>query len=240
MNPVITLKNIEKLFKTDEIATQALNGINLVVNPGEFVAITGPSGCGKSTLLSVLGLIDEPTAGDYTISGKQAVNLSSDQRAHIRANHIGFIFQAFNLISDLNVLENVMLPLTYIGGYSEQEMIEKARKALMLVDLENRINHFPSQLSGGQQQRVAVARALINEPDLILADEPTGNLDSKNAQQVLQLLKDLHLSGKTICMVTHDVESTHYASRTLNMLDGAIVRDKQKTSDTNPSVALEV
>jgi len=240
MNPVITLKNIEKLFKTDEIATQALNGINLVVNPGEFVAITGPSGCGKSTLLSVLGLIDEPTAGDYSISGKQVVNLSSDQRAHIRANHIGFIFQAFNLISDLNVLENVMLPLTYIGGYSEQEMIEKARKALMLVDLENRINHFPSQLSGGQQQRVAVARALINEPDLILADEPTGNLDSKNAQQVLQLLKDLHLSGKTICMVTHDVESTNYASRKLNMLDGAIVRDKQKTSDTNPSVALEV
>ncbi|WP_372769552.1 ABC transporter ATP-binding protein [Pseudoalteromonas sp.] len=240
MNPVITLKNIEKLFKTDEIATQALNGINLVVNQGEFVAITGPSGCGKSTLLSVLGLIDEPTAGDYSISCKQAVNLSSDQRAHIRANHIGFIFQAFNLISDLNVLENVMLPLTYIGGFSEQEMIEKARKALMLVDLENRINHFPSQLSGGQQQRVAVARALINEPDLILADEPTGNLDSKNAQQVLQLLKDLHLSGKTICMVTHDVESTHYASRTLHMLDGAIVRDKQKTSVTNTSVALEV
>jgi len=240
MKPVITLKNIEKLFKTDEIATQALNGINLVVNKGEFVAITGPSGCGKSTLLSVLGLIDEPTAGDYTVSGKQAVNLSSDQRAQIRANHIGFIFQAFNLISDLNVLENVMLPLTYIGGFSEQEMIEKARKALMLVDLENRINHFPSQLSGGQQQRVAVARALINEPDLILADEPTGNLDSKNAQQVLQLLKDLHLSGKTICMVTHDLESAHFASRTINMLDGAIVRDKKQSSESSHISVLEV
>ena len=231
MNTVIKLNKIKKLFETDEIATQALNGLDFTVTKGEFVAITGPSGCGKSTLLSILGLIDEPTSGDYKISGKSAVNLTSDQRAHIRANHIGFVFQAFNLISDLNVLENVMLPLTYIGGIGQKEMVEKARNALVLVGLENRINHFPSQLSGGQQQRVAVARALINEPDLILADEPTGNLDSHNAEQVLQLLKDLHLQGKTICMVTHDIESTHYASRVISMLDGAIIRDKNSNLD---------
>lgn len=160
MNSVIQLNNIKKRFQTDEIATQALDGINLVVEPGEFVAITGPSGCGKSTLLSILGLIDEPSNGEYFISGNQAFNLSSDERAHIRANHIGFIFQAFNLISDLNVLENVMLPLTYIGGISQKEMEQKAKDALAMVGLENRVNHFPSQLSGGQQQRAAVAKSV--------------------------------------------------------------------------------
>ncbi|PCK32865.1 ABC transporter ATP-binding protein [Pseudoalteromonas piscicida] len=228
MNSVIQLNNIEKRFQTDEIATQALDGINLLVEPGEFVAITGPSGCGKSTLLSILGLIDEPSNGEYFISGNPAFNLNSDERAHIRANHIGFIFQAFNLISDLNVLENVMLPLTYIGGISQKEMEQKAKDALAMVGLENRINHFPSQLSGGQQQRAAVARALINSPDLILADEPTGNLDSNNAQQVLGLLSELHAAGKTICMVTHDIESTTYASRVISMLDGTILRDKKQ------------
>jgi putative ABC transport system ATP-binding protein len=230
MNTVIELKNIKKLFKTEEIATQALSDVNLRVNKGEFVAITGPSGCGKSTLLSILGLIDEPSSGEYYISGNKAFNLTSNDRAHIRANHIGFIFQAFNLISDLNVLENVMLPLTYIRGFSQSEMVEKARNALQLVGLDNRINHFPSQLSGGQQQRVAVARALVSDPDLILADEPTGNLDSANAQQVLQLFSELHSAGKTICMVTHDIASSRFASRVITMLDGKIVRDKQTAS----------
>ena len=231
MKAVINLHNIEKLFKTEEIATQALNGINLTVEKGEFVAITGPSGCGKSTLLSILGLLDDVTAGDYTLTGIQTKSLSANKKANIRANHIGFIFQAFNLISDLTVLENVMLPLTYINALSHNEMVKKAKEALVLVGLENRTNHFPSQLSGGQQQRVAVARALINEPDLILADEPTGNLDSNNADQVLELLKDLHLQGKTICMVTHDMASTNYASRVINMLDGAIIRDKKRATD---------
>lgn len=227
MNTVISLKQINKLFKTEEIATQALNQIDLEVKKGEFIAITGPSGCGKSTLLSILGLIDEPTSGEYYISGNKAFNLTSNERAYIRANHIGFIFQAFNLISDLNVLENVMLPLTYVGRFNQTQMVEKARNALALVGLDNRINHFPSQLSGGQQQRVAVARALVNEPDLILADEPTGNLDSANAEQVLQLFSELHNAGKTICMVTHDNASTRFASRVITMLDGSIVRDKQ-------------
>ena len=231
MKAVINLHNIEKLFKTEEIVTQALNGINLTIEKGEFVAITGPSGCGKSTLLSILGLLDDVTAGDYTLTGIQTKSLSANKKANIRANHIGFIFQAFNLISDLTVLENVMLPLTYINALSQNEMVKKAKEALVLVGLENRTNHFPSQLSGGQQQRVAVARALINEPDLILADEPTGNLDSNNADQVLELLKDLHLQGKTICMVTHDMASTNYASRVINMLDGAIIRDKKRATD---------
>ena len=231
MKAVINLHNIEKLFKTEEIVTQALNGINLTIEKGEFVAITGPSGCGKSTLLSILGLLDDVTAGDYALTGLQTKSLSANKKANIRANHIGFIFQAFNLISDLTVLENVMLPLTYINALSHNEMVKKAKEALVLVGLENRTNHFPSQLSGGQQQRVAVARALINEPDLILADEPTGNLDSNNADQVLELLKDLHLQGKTICMVTHDMASTNYASRVINMLDGAIIRDKKRATD---------
>lgn len=230
MKSVIKLNNISKLFKTEAIATQALNDINLEVNEGEFVAITGPSGCGKSTLLSVLGLIDDATKGTYSLTDIETISLNSSKKAAIRVNHIGFIFQAFNLISDLNVLENVMLPLTYKGGVSKREMIEKAKNSLSLVGLENRIHHFPSQLSGGQQQRAAVARALINDPDLILADEPTGNLDSQNAQQVLELLKDLHLNGKTICMVTHDIESTNYASRVINMLDGVIIRDVKSES----------
>ncbi|RXJ70834.1 ABC transporter ATP-binding protein [Veronia nyctiphanis] len=228
MKNVIELKNISKVFKTEDIATQALNNINLTVKEGEFVAITGTSGCGKSTLLSILGLIDTPTGGEYFISDKPSTDLSSDQRAFVRANHLGFIFQAFNLISDLTVLENVILPLTYQGGIKREEMLARGKKVLEQVNLLNRCDHYPAQLSGGQQQRAAVARALINEPDLILADEPTGNLDSKNARQVLELLKSLHEQGKTICMVTHDMDSTRYASRTLTLSDGAIVNDRQQ------------
>ncbi|MDP4983956.1 ABC transporter ATP-binding protein [Pseudoalteromonas tunicata] len=240
MKHVIQLNNIAKAFITDEIQTHALQGINLTVAKGEYLAITGPSGCGKSTLLSILGLLDVPTEGEYWLSGNNVANLGRDQRADIRAQHLGFVFQSFNLISDLTVLENVLLPLTYQPNFEKKTAMLQAKQALEDVDMQHRMNHFPSQLSGGQQQRVAIARALINAPDLILADEPTGNLDSKNAQLVLDLFKKLNQQGKTICMVTHDPRSAESASRQIELFDGTIVSDRTVQSKSFAAAALEV
>jgi len=231
MTALITLTNISKAFLTEEIETRALNDINLVINKGEYISLSGQSGCGKSTLLSLLGLLDSATSGHYQLSGKDVSTLSRDQRAKIRSEQIGFVFQSFNLISDLTVFENVMLPLTYQSGKSKKEIEMKVNEVLAKVEMGHRKNHYPSQLSGGQQQRVAVARALVNEPTIILADEPTGNLDSKNAEAVLQLFEQLHRDGATICMVTHDPASAKRASRCLEMFDGQLIKDTFSTSE---------
>ncbi|MEW6989119.1 ABC transporter ATP-binding protein [Colwelliaceae bacterium 6441] len=225
MTALLTLKSISKTFLTEEIETRALNDINLVINKGEYISLSGQSGCGKSTLLSLLGLLDAPTSGHYHLAGNDVSALSRDQRAKIRSEQIGFVFQSFNLISDLTVFENVMLPLTYQSGKSKKEIAEKVNEVLAKVEMSHRKNHYPSQLSGGQQQRVAVARALVNDPAIILADEPTGNLDSKNAAAVLQLFEQLHQDGATICMVTHDPASAKRASRCLEMFDGQLIKD---------------
>ncbi|KGJ88037.1 ABC transporter ATP-binding protein [Thalassotalea sp. ND16A] len=224
-NALITLSNIEKVFHTDEVETHALADIQLTINAGEYLAISGPSGCGKSTLLSVLGLLDTPTNGDYVLNKQQVANLKASERAHIRNKEVGFIFQSFNLISDLTVEENVALPLTYRDDYSSKEVVEAVKKALAKVDMLHRASHFPSQLSGGQQQRVAVARAIAGNPSIILADEPTGNLDSKNAEAVMSLLDSLHSEGATICMVTHDPRSAQRSERLVEILDGKIIAD---------------
>lgn len=221
-NTVIELKGVNKSFRTAEVETRALTDINLTINKGEYVSFTGPSGSGKSTLLSILGLLDEATSGKFKISDIDVVNLSRDQRAAVRNKEIGFIFQSFNLISDLTVEENVMLPLTYQNNVSRSEMKRIATEVLTKVNMEHRIQHHPSQLSGGQQQRVAIARALVNSPSLILADEPTGNLDSENAAAVMDILKTLHEEGCTICMVTHDPRSIEHATRNIHILDGQI------------------
>lgn len=221
-NTVIELKALNKSFKTESVETRALIDINLMINKGEYVAFTGPSGSGKSTLLSILGLLDEATTGKFNISGVDVTNISRDKRADIRNKEIGFIFQSFNLISELSVEENVMLPLTYQSGVSRADMKKRALDVLARVNMEHRVKHYPSQLSGGQQQRVAIARSLINNPSLILADEPTGNLDSENASAVLEILNKLHQEGCTICMVTHDPRSLEHISRTINILDGQI------------------
>jgi putative ABC transport system ATP-binding protein len=223
---LVTLNNIKKVFFTDDVETHALNEINLSINKGEYLSITGPSGCGKSTLLSLLGLLDTSTAGTYQLAGHEASDLSRDERAKIRNKEIGFIFQAFNLISDLSVAENVELPLTYRSDITKVQRAEMVKDALEKVDMQHRANHFPSQLSGGQQQRVAVARAIAGNPSIILADEPTGNLDSKNAQVVMSLLDRLHDQGATICMVTHDPRSAARAGRTIEVFDGKIVSDQ--------------
>ncbi|WP_448568091.1 ABC transporter ATP-binding protein [Thalassotalea ganghwensis] len=228
--PVIELKQIAKTFTTDEIETLALSNINLTINQGEYVAITGPSGCGKSTLLSLIGLLDVATEGEYQINGHQATGLSKVERAGLRNKEIGFIFQSFNLISDLTVYENVELPLTYRNDLSKDEIQQRVDDALAQVDMAHRKKHFPSQLSGGQQQRVAIARALAGSPSLLLADEPTGNLDSKNAQMVMELLAKLHKGGATICMVTHDPRGAGEAQRTVSLFDGQIVEDSVSTS----------
>lgn len=225
MTALITLENISKTFLTEEIETRALNGINLVINKGEYISLSGQSGCGKSTLLSLLGLLDAPTSGHYHLTECDVSSLSRDQRAKIRSEQIGFVFQSFNLISDLTVFENVMLPLTYQKGKSKKEIEAKVNEVLSKVEMAHRKKHYPSQLSGGQQQRVAVARALVNDPTIILADEPTGNLDSKNAEGVLQLFDQLHQDGATICMVTHDPASAKRASRCLEMFDGQLIKD---------------
>ena len=225
MTTLISLKDIGKTFLTEEIETRALNGINLEIKKGEYVSLSGQSGCGKSTLLSLLGLLDSPTAGVYTLADNDVSALSGDDRARIRSKEIGFVFQSFNLISDLTVIENVMLPLTYQQGISKAQIEEKALEVLEKVEMSHRKSHFPSQLSGGQQQRVAVARALVNDPAIILADEPTGNLDSKNAEAVLELFDKLHKDGATICMVTHDPASALRATRCLEMLDGQLIKD---------------
>jgi len=221
-SPLIELKQIAKVFLTDEIETHALAEINLAINKGEFVAIAGPSGCGKSTLLSILGLLDSPSQGDYTLNGQAVSNLKHAERARIRNREIGFIFQSFNLIGDLTVFENVELPLTY-RGMASSERKERVDAALEKVGMAHRSKQFPSQLSGGQQQRVAVARALAGKPSILLADEPTGNLDSKNGEAVMQLLGELHREGATICMVTHDDRFAGHAQRAIHLFDGKIV-----------------
>jgi len=222
--PLIHLRDLSKVFYTEEVETHALSKINLDVQSGEFVSIAGPSGCGKTTLLSILGLLDSPTAGKYLLDGEPVENLSAGQRAKIRNQAIGFIFQAFNLIGDLTVYENVELPLTYRGmGGSERK--ERVQRALERVGMAHRMNHYPSQLSGGQQQRVAVARAIVGKPLILLADEPTGNLDSKNGNAVMELLRELHDEGATICMVTHDPRYAHVAERTVHLFDGQVVSE---------------
>jgi putative ABC transport system ATP-binding protein len=222
--PLIRLEGVSKIFLTDELETHALNGIHLDINKGEYVSIGGPSGCGKSTLLSILGLLDTPSGGAYRLNGQSVEKLGPAERARIRNKEIGFIFQAFNLIGDLNVYENVELPLTY-RGLSAADRKRRVESALDRVGMLHRMKHYPAQLSGGQQQRVAVARALAGEPAILLADEPTGNLDSKNGEAVMELLRDLHRGGATICMVTHDPRFTRYAGRTVHLFDGHIVEE---------------
>jgi len=240
MSALISLKNISKAFFTEEIETRALNGINLTINQGEYVSLSGQSGCGKSTLLSLLGLLDAPTQGQYMLADSDVSQLSRDQRAKIRSEQIGFVFQSFNLISDLTVFENVMLPLTYQSGLNKSDIKNRVEQVLEKVEMGHRKNHFPSQLSGGQQQRVAVARALVNNPAIILADEPTGNLDSKNASAVLELFDKLHQEGATICMVTHDPASAKRASRCLEMLDGNLIKDHKNIKTTTPVKPVEL
>lgn len=229
--PIIELKQLSKTFATEEVETLALSNINLTIHEGEYLAITGPSGCGKSTLLSLIGLLDVATSGQYQINGHEVTGLSKAQRASVRNKEIGFVFQSFNLISDLTVYENVELPLTYRNDLSKDDIKARVEKALGDVDMAHRKKHYPSQLSGGQQQRVAIARALSGSPSLLLADEPTGNLDSKNAQTVMELLSELHKKGTTICMVTHDPRGADEAQRTISLFDGQIVEDKANTSN---------
>lgn len=237
---LIDLKGIKKVFFTDEIETHALTDISLGIYQGEYVSISGPSGCGKSTLLSLLGLLDTSTDGQYRLAGQQVSNISKRERARIRNQEIGFIFQSFNLISDLDVEENVELPLTYRTDISKADRAEMVKAALQKVDMAHRAKHFPSQLSGGQQQRVAVARAIAGNPSILLADEPTGNLDSKNAQAVMDLLDKLHSEGATICMVTHDPRSALSAKRNIEVLDGRIVGDQQRSDNSAESPVREV
>ena len=229
---LVELTDIKKVFFTDEVETHALNNINLKIMQGEYISISGPSGCGKSTLLSLLGVLDNSSSGHYQLAGHDASNSDRDERAKIRNKEIGFIFQAFNLISDLTVAENVELPLTYREDITKQQRETMVREALEHVDMAHRANHFPSQLSGGQQQRVAVARAISGNPSIILADEPTGNLDSKNAQMVMNLLEKLHSEGATICMVTHDPKSAARADRMIEVFDGKIVSDQLSSQPT--------
>ena len=219
---LIRLEGLTKVFYTDEVETHALAGIHLEIQRGEYVAISGPSGCGKSTLLSILGLLDSPTEGTYVLNDKSVQGLNLSERARIRNREIGFIFQSFNLIGDLTVFENVELPLTY-RGMNATERKERVHQALERVGMAHRAKHLPSQLSGGQQQRVAVARALVGHPSILLADEPTGNLDSKNGDAVMELLRDLHRAGSTICMVTHDPRFARHADRTIHLFDGRVV-----------------
>jgi putative ABC transport system ATP-binding protein len=230
MNPsadtLILLDGVTKVFLTDEVETHALAGIHLELKNGEYVSIAGPSGCGKTTLLSILGLLDTPSDGRYMLNTKEVANLSFSERARIRNQEIGFIFQAFNLIGDLTVYENVELPLTY-RGMPAKERKDRVQEALERVGMSHRMKHYPSQLSGGQQQRVAVARAVVGKPSILLADEPTGNLDSRNSEQVMELLEELHKDGATICMVTHDPRFARYAERSIHLFDGRVVEEEQ-------------
>jgi putative ABC transport system ATP-binding protein len=221
---LISLDGVTKVFVTDEVETHALAGIDLHIKKGEYLSISGPSGCGKSTLLAILGLLDSPSDGTYVLNGKAVQNLKLSERARIRNREIGFIFQAFNLIGDLTVYENVELPLTY-RGMPSAERKKRVHDALDRVGMSHRVKHYPSQLSGGQQQRVAVARALAGDPSILLADEPTGNLDSTNGEAVMELLRELHRGGATICMVTHDPRYARYADRTIRLFDGRIVEE---------------
>jgi putative ABC transport system ATP-binding protein len=226
---LIRMENITKVFYTDEIETHALSGIHLELGKGEYVSIAGPSGSGKSTLLAIIGLLDSPSDGTYTLNGNSVANLNISERSRIRNREIGFIFQSFNLIGDLNVYENVELPLTY-RGMPAAERKQRVQTALERVGMSHRTKHYPSQLSGGQQQRVAVARALAGSPSILLADEPTGNLDSRNAEAVMDLLRDLHREGATICMVTHDPRFARHADRQIHLFDGRVVEESVEVS----------
>ncbi len=232
--PVIRLEGVTKVFYTEEVETHALSGVHLEIENGEYVSIAGPSGCGKSTLLSILGLLDTPTRGEFWLSGKPAARLTLSERARIRNREIGFIFQSFNLIGDLTVYENVELPLTY-RGMSAHSRRKRVQQALEKVGMAHRIKHYPAQLSGGQQQRVAVARAIAGDPLILLADEPTGNLDSTNGEAVMGLLSELHKQGATICMVTHDPRFSRHADRAIHLFDGRVVEEEH-----NPKAEMEL
>jgi putative ABC transport system ATP-binding protein len=225
---LIHLDGVTKVFVTDEVETHALAGIHMEIKKGEYISIAGPSGCGKSTLLAILGLLDSPTDGTYTLNGRPVQSLKMSERARIRNREIGFVFQAFNLIGDLNVYENVELPLTY-RGMPGAERKKRVQDALERVGMLHRVKHYPSQLSGGQQQRVAVARALGGDPSILLADEPTGNLDSANGEAVMDLLRELHRGGATICIVTHDPRYARYADRSIHLFDGRVVEEQAST-----------
>ncbi len=222
--PLISLRGVQKVFHTDEVETHALSDVHFDIHQGEYVAIAGPSGCGKTTLLSILGLLDTPTEGTYTLDDQPVARLSASDRARVRNRQIGFIFQAFNLIGDLTVYENVELPLTY-RGMAGDERRKRVQSALERVGMSHRMKHFPAQLSGGQQQRVAVARAVAGDPAILLADEPTGNLDSTNGEAVMELLRELHQAGATICMVTHDPRYAAHADRSVHLFDGRVVEE---------------
>ena len=226
---LIRLENVSKVFVTDEVETHALSGVHFELKKGEYLSIAGPSGCGKSTLLAILGLLDTPSDGTYYLNGKPVTGLKLSERARIRNREIGFIFQAFNLIGDLTVYENVELPLTY-RGMPSSERKRRVHDALERVGMSHRMKHYPSQLSGGQQQRVAVARALSGDPLILLADEPTGNLDSANGEAVMNLLRELHQAGSTICMVTHDPRYAEFADRTVRLFDGRIVEESSESA----------
>jgi putative ABC transport system ATP-binding protein len=228
---LIQLQGIKKVFYTDEVETHALADVHLDIKQGEYVAIAGPSGCGKTTLLSILGLLDTPTDGAYVLDGRPVANLSAADRARVRNRQIGFIFQAFNLIGDLTVYENVELPLTY-RGLSGAERKRRVTEALEKVGMSHRVKHYPAQLSGGQQQRVAVARAVAGDPAILLADEPTGNLDSSNGEAVMELLRELHRGGATICMVTHDPRYAAHADRTIELFDGRVLEEHDQSAAT--------
>ena len=229
--PLLRMEGVTKVFYTDEVETHALSGVHLEIGQGEYVSIAGPSGCGKSTLLSILGLLDSPTEGSYYLNSKPVQGLNLSERARIRNREIGFIFQSFNLIGDLTVYENVELPLTY-RGMSSAERKQRVTAALERVGMAHRAKHLPSQLSGGQQQRVAVARAVGGEPLILLADEPTGNLDSVNGEAVMELLRELHRGGATICMVTHDPRFARHADRSIHLFDGRVVEEDLKEEVT--------
>ena len=223
---MITLKNISKVFQTEEVETWALQNVSLQVKKGEFVAIMGPSGCGKSTLLNILGLLDNPTEGTYLLDGTDVNRMQEDERTELRKGKLGFVFQSFNLIDELTVQENIELPLLYMN-VPKKERRQKVKEVVERVAMSHRAGHFPAQLSGGQQQRVAIARAVISRPHIILADEPTGNLDSKHGKEVMELLKELHREGTTIIMVTHSLHDANYAERIINLFDGEIVSESE-------------
>ncbi len=222
-HPLIHLSGVTKVFYADDIETHALSGVHLEIEKGEYVSIAGPSGCGKSTLLSILGLLDSPTEGEHWLDGMPVARLTPSDRARIRNRQVGFIFQSFNLVDDLTVYENVELPLTYRPGGADRK--KRVRESLERVGMSHRMKHYPAQLSGGQQQRVAVARAIVGEPAIVLADEPTGNLDSKNGEAVMNLMRELNRDGATICMVTHDPRYAKHADRTIHLFDGRVVEE---------------
>ena len=223
---MLKIENLKKVFRTEEVETIALNSVSLEVNEGEFIAIMGPSGCGKSTLLNILGLLDNPTSGKYSLAGKEVGHLKEKERTQARKGQIGFVFQSFNLIEEMSVFENVELPLVYMG-ISKSDRKKRVEEALSRMNISHRARHFPNQLSGGQQQRVAIARAVVANPKLILADEPTGNLDSKNGNDVMDLLSELNKEGTTIIMVTHSQHDAAYSHRIINLFDGEIVTEVQ-------------